>query len=183
MKYRWCINIHTIKSFGWFWQVTSLAVDAHRAAQPCGAVAPLWGEQPVLVPPTRRSTTLSSKSTCLTQLTLGPYVVQVWWRNPRMSEETKPLNSVEWPVIFLLHAGLPGTILVSAKTRSTSAHHAGGVEWNPRYTSTTVSLSAHHTITDESQRRSIVNSQPLTRKYNTNNDDNDDKCTARELFW
>ena len=36
------------------------------------------------------------KSTYLTQLTLGPYAVQIWSRNPRISEATKPSKSIEW---------------------------------------------------------------------------------------
>ena len=35
------------------------------------------------------------KATCRTQSTLGPYVVQIWPRNVRKSERTKPLNSIE----------------------------------------------------------------------------------------
>ena len=36
------------------------------------------------------------KSTYLTELTLGPYVVQVWSRIVRKSERTKPSNSTVW---------------------------------------------------------------------------------------
>jgi len=36
------------------------------------------------------------KSTCLTQLTLGRYVVQIWSRYARNLEPTKPSNSTEW---------------------------------------------------------------------------------------
>ena len=38
------------------------------------------------------------KSTCLTQFTSGPYVVQSWSRNPRKSEAAKPTNSIVWLV-------------------------------------------------------------------------------------
>ena len=36
------------------------------------------------------------KSTCLTQITLGPYVVQIWSRTPRISAGSKPSNSTVW---------------------------------------------------------------------------------------
>jgi len=36
------------------------------------------------------------KSTCLTQLTSGPYVVQIWSRNVRKSERTKLAKSTVW---------------------------------------------------------------------------------------
>ena len=36
------------------------------------------------------------KSTCLTQLTLATHVVQIWSRNPRISDATNPSNSTEW---------------------------------------------------------------------------------------
>jgi len=36
------------------------------------------------------------KSSCLTQLTLGPNVEQLWSRNVRKSERTKPSNSTVW---------------------------------------------------------------------------------------
>ena len=36
------------------------------------------------------------KSTCITQLTLGPNAVQIWPRNPRVSEATKPSNLTVW---------------------------------------------------------------------------------------
>jgi len=35
-------------------------------------------------------------STCLTQSTSGPYVVQIWSRKVRKSEPKKPSNSTEW---------------------------------------------------------------------------------------
>ena len=41
------------------------------------------------------------KSTCLTQLTLGPNVVLIWSRSPRISEATKPSNSNEWYTGYL----------------------------------------------------------------------------------
>ena len=44
---------------------------------------------------------LNQTSTCLTQLTLGPYVVQIWSRDAPNWEGTKPSNSTEW-----LHAPL-----------------------------------------------------------------------------
>jgi len=48
------------------------------------------------------------KSTCLTQLTLGPYVEHIWSRNPRISEAPQPSNSTEWrvtlnPTPYTLH--------------------------------------------------------------------------------
>ena len=36
------------------------------------------------------------KSACITSLTLGPNVVQIWSRNVRISERTKPSKSTEW---------------------------------------------------------------------------------------
>jgi len=36
------------------------------------------------------------KSTFLTQLTLGSYVVQIWSRTPRISAGSKPTNTTEW---------------------------------------------------------------------------------------
>ena len=38
------------------------------------------------------------KSTCLTQLTLGPDVVQIWSRYPSNLEGTKPSYSTVWSV-------------------------------------------------------------------------------------
>ena len=38
------------------------------------------------------------KSTCITQLTFGPNVVQIWSHNIRKSERTKPSNFTEWLV-------------------------------------------------------------------------------------
>ena len=42
------------------------------------------------------------KATCLTRLTLGPYVVQIWSCNPRISEATKPAHSSMWRVLAWL---------------------------------------------------------------------------------
>ena len=39
---------------------------------------------------------LHQKSTCLTQSALGPYAVQIWSRNVRKSEPTKPSRSTVW---------------------------------------------------------------------------------------
>jgi len=39
---------------------------------------------------------VNQKSACLTQFTSGPCVVQIWTRNPRLSEATKPANSTVW---------------------------------------------------------------------------------------
>jgi len=41
------------------------------------------------------------KSTCLTQLTSGPYEVQIWSRIPQKSGGTKPLNSTPCGVSIL----------------------------------------------------------------------------------
>jgi len=43
------------------------------------------------------------RSTCITQLTVGPYVVQNWSRNPRISEATKPANSTVWCARSMLY--------------------------------------------------------------------------------
>jgi len=57
--------------------------------QRCVAVQVLLG-----VFPTRWTTTLLHQtSTCLTQLSLEPYVVQIWSRTPRISAGSKHSNS------------------------------------------------------------------------------------------
>ena len=42
---------------------------------------------------------------CMTQLLFGPYAEQIWSRNPRISEETKPSNSTEWVDAIRYDAG------------------------------------------------------------------------------
>ena len=46
--------------------------------------------------PLHKCSLFRQKSTCITQLTLGPHVVQIWSRNVRKSERTKPANSTVW---------------------------------------------------------------------------------------
>ena len=56
------------------------------------------------------------KSTCITQLTLEPYGVQIWSRNPRISEATKPANStVRGRLLWI-------TMIYYGFTSSTSLH-------------------------------------------------------------
>ena len=45
------------------------------------------------------------KSTCLTQLTSGPNVVQIWSRNPQLSEAKQPSDFTEWNVPDLVNSG------------------------------------------------------------------------------
>jgi len=61
-------------------------VQAPNAPQPHGGVRPFH-----------------QKSTCLKQLTLEPCVVQIWSRNPRISEATKPSNSTVFKARGLLY--------------------------------------------------------------------------------
>ena len=42
------------------------------------------------------SRSFHQKSTCITQLTLGPHPVQIWSRTPRNSAESNPAHSTEW---------------------------------------------------------------------------------------
>jgi len=67
------------------------------------------------------------KSTCIMQLTLGRYVVQIWSRRPQNFEATKPSNSTEWYVhdrkrrfrcIGLFHAGAIGRQITAGSTRN-----------------------------------------------------------------
>ena len=53
--------------------------------QVCGESLPHGGVRP-----------FHQKSTCLTQLTLGPYVVQIWPRYGRNFDQTKSAYSTEW---------------------------------------------------------------------------------------
>ena len=54
-------------------------MNPHEAEAPHGGVRPF-----------------QKKSTCLTQLTLGPDVVHIWSRDVRKFELTTPSNSTEW---------------------------------------------------------------------------------------
>ena len=48
-------------------------------------------------PPHGGVRTFHQKSTCLTQLTFGPYVVQIWSRNPQSLRQRNPSsNSTVW---------------------------------------------------------------------------------------
>ena len=73
-------------------QTTSVSVaHATHCATYCTPCRPL-----MRVPAHHGVRTFHKKSTCLTQLTLGPYVVHIWSRNPQHVEATKPANSTVW---------------------------------------------------------------------------------------
>ena len=57
----------------------------------------LNGRAPLRSRPTARwTTTLSSKTACITRLTFGPYVMQIWSRNTLKFRGTNPAYSTEW---------------------------------------------------------------------------------------
>ena len=61
--------------------------ETERTEREGGSCAPRGGVRP-----------FHRKSTCLTQLTLGPYVVYIWSSYVKNNEPTKPSSSTEWIV-------------------------------------------------------------------------------------
>ena len=68
---------------------------AHKNQRPLGFTRP----SPPPQDPHGQVQPVHQKSTCFTQLTSGPSVVQVWSRNVRKSEGTKPASSTVWRTV------------------------------------------------------------------------------------
>ena len=96
-------NRNWMLSFVLYWKVTSLFPDIRAIWFPVAFRADIRERDVIFqYKPKRRNhphggaRPFHEKATCLTQSTLGPYVVQIWSRHARNFEPTKPAYCTVW---------------------------------------------------------------------------------------
>ena len=82
---------HPFRSFRFFELPTEADTGTGSVERPC-----FLHPEGRYYPMKRHALMVGQTSTCLTQSTLGPYVVCVWPRDVRKSEPTKPSDSTVW---------------------------------------------------------------------------------------